>query len=177
MKTILTLVLLFFAATYAGAADRRHYEEFVLKVRTCCEKNDLEGLKKLYYFEGTPGAIIDQEIYAWEQIMTALRSGKAEYFKAEHHELTEYLKQQTSADIKMYYEDLFRPVVMNGTTYMPNLEVVGIVAVWFRMGQSTAGSFKPVGIAPDGSMRYITKKTIPAYKASQPTAPSGRGSP
>ena len=167
MKRVVIFVLFFAATLCASAADQRQYEEFILKVRECCEKSDLEGLKKLYYFEGTPEVIVDQEIHAWEEVMAQLKSGKAEYFGAEHHNLKDYLARPgVSAED---YGVLFRPVVMNGRTYAPNLEVIGLVAVWFRWGQSTAGSFKPVGIAPDGSMRFVTKTVKRANKAPEPT--------
>ena len=118
------------------AAEPGRYDEFIAKVRACCEAGDVAALKKLYWFDGTPEVIIDQEIYSWENVMAALKSGKAEYAGAEAHDLETFLKRPGPAADPEMYASIYDPVVMNGTTYAPNLEVVGLVAVRLEWGRA-----------------------------------------
>lgn len=142
---------------YASAGQKQDIEAFVAKVSTACKAKDFEAIKALSYYENVPPILVDCNVYGWEEVLNSSWRNDLVFAEAEYKSLNEYTSDPNMNQKAI--ESMIRPMVMNGHSYGPNLEVIGFVNIVSKSkdGKSSVGSLQPIGIAPDGSIRFVCK--------------------
>jgi hypothetical protein len=140
--------------------DQSKVDSFSADIKRACEAQDVEGIKKLHYFEGVPEALVDQSIHTWEVwLLDYVPKQKWAFDTVEFYSKEEYLARPNIN--KEAVAEASEPKKMNGNLYAPNLEVVAFVNVKFKQPSGgSMGRLNPVGIAPDGSLRFIMQKRL-----------------
>lgn len=160
MKTTLLLLISFigFATAPLGVAaapTTDQIEAFSARVKALVAARDFEGIKALYYLEGTPPELIAKTMMIWQARVTQDLPGWT-FTGVEYFPFDELLNRPgiNQAAIRSVTE----PKVINGVTYVPNTPIVGMLSVNFTEGLGGSDFLYPVGISPAGELCFVEKK-------------------
>ena len=124
------------------------------------QNKDIEGIKKLSCGEQASGPLFDEAIHAWEVwLLDYAPKQNWTVSTVEFYPKEEYLARP---DVnKQAVADVIEPKTVNGRVYGPNLDVIGFVSVKFKQPSGgMMGRLNPVGIAPDGTLKIVSKKQM-----------------
>src|SRR4051812_27453691 len=160
MRTKVALLLSFLLCCSSFAVDQKQIDEFANALKRACENKDIEGVKKLYYTEQASGPLLDEAIHTWEVwLLDYAPKQNWTVSTVEFYGKEEYLARP---DVnKQALADVIEPKTANGHLYGPNLEIAGFVSVKFKQPSGAImGRLNPVGIAPDGTLKIVSKKQM-----------------
>src|SRR4051812_10511930 len=160
MRTKVALLLSLFLCCSIFAVDQKQIDEFANALKRACENKDIDAIKKPYYMEGASGPLLDEAIHTWEVWLLDYAPKQNWTVSAvEYYPKDEYLAR---ADVnKQALADVIEPTTLNGHIYGPNLQVIGFVSVKFKQPSGgMMGRLNPVGIAPDGTLKIVSKKQM-----------------
>lgn len=173
MRSLLfSLVLPCLLATLR-AEDPAGMPEFRQAVAAACEKHDAAAFMACAYNEGVPEDVINASQGVWTQLV----SGK---FPAEGWRFDEVLfvpidqlagtqTQQGNATApvpqgpiqkKTIKDYLTQPVAKKDKLYEFNLKPIGVMILRFTNGEQKTGTMIPVGVTPDGAIRFTSLKPV-----------------
>ncbi len=173
MRSLLVSVVLLLLMAPLRAEEPAGMPEFRQAVLAACEKHDAAALDACAYYEGAPESVVKATRGVWAQLVSG--AFPAEGWKASEAlfvPLDELARTQAKPGpspapgpqgplqqrtIKDY---LTQPVAKDDGLYEFNLKVVGVVILRFTNGEKKSGTMLPVGITPEGAVRFTLLKPV-----------------
>lgn len=151
-----TIAAITLSSTLLMAAEQQPGREQIAAFEQAFAKSwkagDLKGLKPLHALEGVPDGIIRNRHFFWAQLLE-IYSDKEQFSGIEYRSREEYVKGDTRPT--SHRRLLFEPQNLNGTEYEASIPPCGVVTVLFRKNERAVF---PVGLAPDGSLKFVVEK-------------------
>lgn len=133
-------------------------EDLSAKLQLACSNHDIFAVRACYDREGVPIALVDQNLYTWQEYFNQNDKTHWVFEKIVYMPL-----EQAQADKTINPKAILamtEPQKMNGTVYESNLKVVGFMTISFKQGSSKVGTFQPVGIASDGTAKLAMSRPV-----------------
>jgi hypothetical protein len=156
MKKVALIVLLLVQVAFSEEPEA--LVNFKSQLEEAIRTKSTKGIAALTYSEGASRYQLDLAVFRYE-------------LNWDENTLVDV----TFADVDdPTYRTLVEPdqVVMNGTTYVRNLKPSKLcLIVWKNRTDNKAKYVSPIGIAPDGSYKFILQKRAPEAQQTGPPNP------
>jgi len=159
---------LLFAAlmTVAGAEElpNEKIDSFIAQVSEACRNEDYAALNVLHGSVRVSDIILDEAIESWHGLLYRRTFDSVEFMS---------LKQSATkiSNIAYILRQMVGPKWMNGSSYSPNIPVVGFLYVYTKPKGTGMSAMYPVGMDPSGVLRFVLRaKDKEANQALEPTS-------
>ncbi|MFZ4683531.1 MAG: hypothetical protein ACOYMS_13570 [Terrimicrobiaceae bacterium] len=150
MKHLPHIISLLLAVSVGQAASPTadQISEFSVRVTDCIQKKNFQGIRDLYYLDGTPAPLIEKTMLIWDARVTQPGDPNWTFAGVEYFSLADFLARPGLNPAVL--DPLVRERNIAGIDYVPNTPVIGLLVVKFKSGDNQNDFVYPVGMDPSG---------------------------
>lgn len=188
MKLAIALLALLAAALASRAEDVPGMADFLKEVNAACEHQDVARLEGLQYEAGAAPQMRKTNTARWAYIFSGSYPEAGWHFDTvKFTPLEDFAKpipelqmappgseearlatQRINDGRKEVLESVTKPQSLKGKLYEHNLKVIGFVAIMFAKDKEQSGTMFPVGLDPEGRVRFTMLRPVEEKPAPRP---------
>ncbi len=188
MKHLVVFLVLLAAAFGARAEDIPGMADFLKEVNAACKRQDVAQLQSLQYEAGTAPQMRKTNTAQWAYIFSGSYPEAGWHFDTVKFTPLEDLAkpipevqtgpagseearmgtQRINDGRKEILDSVTKPQSLKGKLYEYNLKVIGFVAIMFAKDRLQSGTMFPVGLDPEGRLRFAMLRSVEKENSPRP---------
>lgn len=188
MNRLALILVLLATAPASRAEDIPGMAAFLKEVTTACERQDVARLQGLEYEAGAAPEMRQANSARWAYVFSGSYPEAGWHFDTVTFTPLESLAEPVSEPQlaptvseearlaaerandarKEVFESVTKPLSIKGKLYEHNLKVIGFVAIMFAKDRLQSGVMFPVGVDPEGRVRFALLRPVEKETSPRP---------